>query len=224
MHITTQLLKDAFNGPLPGKEAQLLMSPSVRFTGVHLPNRSLARESSVLILLYPKNGVWYIPLMQRQVYIGAHSGQISFPGGKKEKSDKHHWATALRETYEELGVKYEDIEFVGELTSLYIPNSNYIVYPQVGIIKYTPNFVPDSREVASIIEAPLNELCNPNNIKRFTRQINDIMVDAPYFSFQSYEIWGATAMMMSEFFQVLNSNGVSSLLHSYNDYNAQGYQ
>ncbi len=224
MQITTQLLKDAFNGPLPGKEAQLLMSPSVRFTGVKLPDRSLARESSVLILLYPKNGVWYIPLMLRQVYKGAHSGQISFPGGKKEKADKHHWATALRETYEELGVKHEDVEFIGELTSLYIPNSNYIVYPQVGIIKYAPHFVPDQREVATIIEAPINDLCNPTNIKRFSRQINNAKVDAPYFSFQSYEIWGATAMMMSEFIQVLNSNGVSSLLHSYNDYNAQGYQ
>nr|WP_319401518.1 CoA pyrophosphatase [uncultured Carboxylicivirga sp.] len=215
-----QILQEAFRKPLPGKEAQLLMSPSVRFTGEVMPERDKARESSVLILLYVKNGIWHIPLMKRSIYKGAHSGQVSFPGGKTEKWDTSYFSTATREAEEEVGIKADDVFALGELTSLYIPNSNFVVYPQVGMLKYEPVFKADPREVDTIIEAPLSELANPQNVKTFSRKINDVMIEAPFFSFKNFEIWGATAMILSEFLQVIKLNELNSLLHSYSDCNA----
>ncbi len=217
----TQILKEAFSKPLPGKEAQLIMSPSIRFTEFKKrPEHSNARESSVLILLYYKNGAWHIPFMQRPVYKGAHSGQVSFPGGKTEKGDINYFATAIREAEEEIGIVAKDVQPLGALTSLYIPNSNFVVYPQVGVLHYEPTFKPDKREVETIIEAPLSSLANPENIKWFSRNINDIKVDAPFFSFNNFEIWGATAMILSEFLQVLKLNELNPLLRSYSDCNA----
>ncbi|MCU4164265.1 NUDIX hydrolase [Carboxylicivirga caseinilyticus] len=220
----TQILLEAFRKPLPGKKAQSLMAPSVRFTGKVLPEPNKARESSVLILLYVKEGNWYLPLMKRSVYKGAHSGQVSFPGGKTEDGDTCYFNTAIREAEEEIGIVGKDVSYVGELTSLYIPNSNFVVYPQVGVLPYAPEFKPDPREVDVLIEAPLSQLANPQNIKCFSRKINDIVVEAPFFSLNDFEIWGATAMILSEFLQVLKENQLNPLLHSYSDYNAQGYQ
>jgi len=211
---------EAFSRPLPGKEAQLLMSPSVRFTGTRMPEPLNARESSVLILLYVKNGAWHIPLMKRPVYSGAHSGQVSLPGGKTEEGDNSYFATAIREAEEEIGINGAEVELLGELTSLYIPNSNFVVYPQVGVIHTEPQFKPDRREVEVLIETPIAELANPKNIKRFNRNINNIKVEAPFFSYNNFEIWGATAMILSEFLQVLKINQLNPLLHSYSDYSA----
>lgn len=222
MKINKNILSEAFDQPLPGKNAQLLMSPSVRFTGKKIHNPNNARESSVLILLSERNGQWHIPFIKRSVYKGAHSGQISLPGGKTEDFDKNHFETAIRETEEEIGIKRQYIQYIGKLTSLYIPNSNFVVYPQVGINLNKANYVASPREVETIIEVPLTELTNPQRIKSFSRQINNIQVDAPFFHFDSFEIWGATAMILSEFIEILKRHQLlNPLLHSYNDYNAQ---
>lgn len=220
MNLITSRIIEAFNKSLPGEEAQHLMSPSVRFTGSKNPDRRKARESSVLILLFIKNGEWYIPFIQRPKYKGAHSGQVSLPGGKTEEEDKGFFSTAIRETEEEIGIDRSKVQFVGELTSLYIPNSNFMVYPQVGIYNDAPDFVLDKREVDSILEVPVSELTKPSNIKSFTRIINDVLVKAPFYAFETSEIWGATAMIISEFIQVIKTNALSPLLHSYSDCNA----
>ncbi len=220
----TTLFLNAFNNPLPGKEAQRYMSPSVRFTGYGNPNPKLARESSVLIMLFVKNGEWHIPLIKRPEYKGAHSGQISLPGGKTEEGDNSYLQTAIRETEEEIGIDGKEVQFLGELTSLFIPNSNFIVYPQVGLYNSAPVFRLDEREVESIIEVPISELLNPANVKSFSRRINEVQVDAPYYSYNEYVIWGATAMILSEFLQVLKRNNINPLLHSYSDCSAQECQ
>lgn len=201
----TNILRNAFTGPLPGAKAQQLMSPSIRFTGHQIPDAKRAKNSSVFILLFQKKGEWYIPFIQRPVYNGVHSGQVSLPGGKAEKSDKDLIETAFRETEEEIGIKRESIHHIGTLTTLYIPNSNFMVYPQVGIIHSKPAFQINQREVEALFEAPLIKLLHPSSIKRFKRQINNIEVDAPYFCVDRYEIWGATAMIISEFLQVVKS-------------------
>jgi len=204
----TNILKSAFSEPLPGIEAQHLMSPSVRFTGHHEPDTTVPRNSSVFILLFMKNGSWHVPFIQRPVYDGAHSGQVSFPGGKSEESDQSLIDTAFRETEEEIGIKRQDVHFVGTLTSLYIPNSNFMVYPQVGIIHSEPKFELNSREVETLIEAPLSQLLHPSSVKRFSRQINNYQVEAPFFCIEGYEIWGATAMILSEFLQVIKKHSI----------------
>jgi len=217
-----EIINKAFDIPLPGIEIQRLMSPSVRFTGNVKYNAHNARSSSVLILLYNKGDQWCVPLIQRPTYDGAHSGQVSFPGGKTEKSDISFLDTALRESEEEIGVKREDIQFIRELTPLYIPNSNFMVYPQACVTSKVPDFIPDLREVESIIEAPIAHLLSPNKIHSFSQDINGIQVDAPFYSVDEYIIWGATAMIMSEFLYILKGSDLftNPQSHSYSVCNA----
>jgi len=217
-----EIIKSAFKKPLPGIVVQRTMSPSVRFTGDIKHNMHKARTSSVLILLYKKAGKWNVPFILRTTYDGAHSGQISLPGGKTEEWDISLLDTALRESEEEIGVKRNSINFICELTPLYIPNSNFMVYPQVCITNQEPRFIPDCREVDSIIEASVTELLSPATIHRFCRNINDIQVDAPYYKIGKHVIWGATAMIMSEFLYLLKDVSLFTSLqsHSYNAYSA----
>ncbi|WP_439182712.1 NUDIX hydrolase [Carboxylicivirga taeanensis] len=217
-----KLLTQALTGPLPGVDAQRRMSPSVRATHVTKYDCTQARSSSVLILLYKKNGQWFIPLIQRTKYEGAHSGQVSLPGGKCEESDFSFLDTALREAEEEVGINRNDLTFISEMSSLYIPNSNFIVYPQVCITRELPVFVPDLREVETVIEAPLNRLLAPDTIHRFTRTINGIVVNAPFYKIDDYVIWGATAMILSEFLALIAACELfaNPQAHFYNEYNA----
>jgi 8-oxo-dGTP pyrophosphatase MutT (NUDIX family) len=194
-------LRDIFRRPLPGETAQNRMSASSRFTGDKLADPSTARNSSVMILLYQQQNEWYFPLIKRPTYDGAHSGQISLPGGKWEPVDKDAWEAALRETYEEIGIS-EGVQFVGSLTPLYIPNSNYMVYPQVGYISTQPVFKPDFFEVEELVVAPLKDFFNLENRKTFTREIRSYMVTAPFFEIKGHCVWGATAMILSEFFEL----------------------
>ena len=218
-----EILKQALTRPLPGVDAQSLMSPSVRFTGNKQFDRAHARLSSVLILLYQKNGEWHIPLIQRPKYDGAHSGQVSFPGGKFEEGDASYLDTALREAEEEIGICREGLTFISQLSSLYIPNSNFVVYPQVCITDEQPVFRPDLREVETVIEVPVRQLLLPDTIHRFIRSINGVIVDAPFYKVDNYVIWGATAMILSEFLSLVGSSSLftSTLTHSCNACNAQ---
>ncbi len=222
MELRIQHLKNILSQPLPGTAAQDIMAPTARFTGKVLPNKTHARKSSVFILLYQKEGRWTIPFIKRQVYEGVHSGQISFPGGKQELYDENLLATAYRETQEEIGVEANEIEHVGSLSSIYIPNSNFYVYPQVGLLKSPPCFKPDCREVEMILEVAIDDLMNPSCINEFSKIVNDINLRAPYFEISSYQIWGATAMMLSEFLEIIRINltQLNWLTPSYNDYNA----
>ncbi len=213
-------LKEQLNIELPGVNAQNIMSPSVRFTGNLMPNSNKARESSVLILMYMKNNKLFIPFIQRATYNGAHSGQVSLPGGKSEPSDKNLLETALRETWEEIGVKSDNMEILGSLTSTYIPNSNYNVTPYIAYLPESPTFVPDSYEVDNIIEAPLLKLIAPETICSFEKHINGHTIKAPYFNINDYQIWGATAMIISEFKELINRIPVSPS-DSYNVHNDQ---
>lgn len=188
---------------LPGKEAQLLMSPSNRKTSNNTYAKDSVRDSSVLILLYSKNGKIHIPFTLRQKYNGAHSGQVSLPGGKTEPTDLSFEHTALRETYEEIGIPMDQITVIGALTPTYIPKSNFIVYPFIAYCSVQPTFIPDSIEVAKIIEAPLEKLLDPDTIEIFERDINGYHITAPYFNIDNEKIWGATAMIISELKQLL---------------------
>ncbi len=206
MPITAEILKDIFTRPLPGVEAQKLMSPSSRFTGSVQPDPNLAKESSVFILLFQENGEWYIPLIKRTEYNGAHSGQISLPGGKREQQDKDILQTAYRETEEEIGISSDMITYIGTLTTLFIPNSNFNVIPHVGILKSTPTFQREPEEVEEIIKLPFLSLFNKAMIKSFERKINNHTINAPYYCCNEHIVWGATAMILSEFAEVIKES------------------
>ncbi len=190
--------------PLPGLDAQMKMAPKIRTRDYHIPEN--ARKGGVLLLLYPHNNELYIALMKRAEDGGTHSGQISFPGGTVEKTDVNTIFTALRETEEEVGVPANQIQVLGTLTDLYIPPSNFIVYPSVGFINQRPMFIPDEREVAAILEVPLHYLLQDNIVGSKKVQMSgnkDLVLDTPVYDIYGHTLWGATAMMLSEFLMII---------------------
>lgn len=167
------------------------------------------RPSAVMILICDDgHGNLFIPLTLRPSYNGAHSGQVSLPGGKFDAEDGDLQHTALRECYEEIGVR-EDVELLGTLTRLYIPVSHFMVTPFVGIChRSNPAFIPHEREVKSIVRLTLTELLAADSVKQGPVSIdgNDtLQMDAPYFLSEDYKIWGATAMILSELKAVLEA-------------------
>ncbi|RMG71034.1 MAG: CoA pyrophosphatase [Bacteroidetes bacterium] len=161
-------------------------------------------ESGVLALLYPHRDRLHMAFMQRTEDGRVHGGQISFPGGRREPEDVDLVQTALREAEEEMGIKPDEVQVLGALTRLYIPPSNFMVYPTVGYSAQRPIFVPDPVEVAQVIELPLSELQDPQyRVQAPVRVRGDLNVKVPAFVVQGYTIWGATAMMLSELLTVI---------------------
>lgn len=195
---TIELLRYRLQQPLPGLDAQMRMAPPVRKRDYAIPEN--VKRSAVLALMYPNHaGILHFALMKRTEDGHAHSGQVSFPGGKWEQDDPDYVYTALRETEEEFGVPASSISVIGSLTELYIPVSNYLVYPSVGFIPERPCFNPDPREVAAILEIPIMEL-----LKQQSPNLHPVVVSggfrlqAPGYVLQEHLVWGATAMMLAE--------------------------
>jgi 8-oxo-dGTP pyrophosphatase MutT (NUDIX family) len=199
------LLEREMNKPLPGRDIQVKMSSLTRIRELmdySQPDDAIL--SSVLILLFPDsmNRISII-LILRPEYDGVHAGQISLPGGKYESSDENLEFTALREAQEEVGVDISTIRIIGSLTELYIPPSNYIVSPYVGYIAEMPHFKGDPDEVQKIIVIELDELIREEAVvvKEFTVS-SGLKVTAPCFEVKGNQIWGATAMILSEFKEI----------------------
>jgi 8-oxo-dGTP pyrophosphatase MutT (NUDIX family) len=185
--------------PLPGPRAQFDMAPQPR-AGALPGDRSAtdSRRSGVLILFYPNRCDVYFPLILRPIYPGVHSGQIGLPGGGLEAGDFDLTATALRETYEEIGVPRQAIRVLGALSPLYIERSNQLVLPIVGWTDARPTFCPDPHEVAQLIEVRLLDFLDPTNRRTEVWELTDRRADVPIFGVQNQVIWGATAMILSE--------------------------
>jgi hypothetical protein len=138
--------------------------------------------------------------MLRPRYPGVHSGQISLPGGKVEPTDQDLAETALRESKEEIGVNPENIRLLGNLTNLYIPPSNFMVTPFVGYQSVRPVFKPDPSEVAEIIEVSLDSFLDNSIIRQKRMKLAlGLTMKVPAYCIGSHVIWGATAMILSEF-------------------------
>ena len=200
-------LKSALEKPLPGVQAQMVMMPRIGGSLDRFSNeaRKGAREGAVLLLLYQKNGNIYFPLTQRQEYEGAHSGQISFPGGKKEPEDDSLVHTALRETEEELGVQQSSVRVLGNLTDLFIIASNFNVRPVVGLLSDIPKYTIDDREVAEVLEISIDQLMDTQLVREKEMVFkNNYRLIAPYFDFGGHHVWGATAMMLAEFKHIIS--------------------
>ena len=190
--------KAELSGDLPGVAAQLEMAPQFRGEFEH-PGDPI--KAAVLILLYPKNGLVHTVFMKRNAYDGPHSAQVSFPGGRFEAEDQTLRETALRETREELGINLP-ITVLGPLTDILIQVSNFLVSPFVAWVETTPDFSPDASEVQYLIECSLEELLNPRNISSEEVIRHGRQITAPFYSIEGEKIWGATAMMLSEFLQL----------------------
>ncbi len=187
---------------LPGLTAQLRMALSFRGDFSPYPN-AVTRNSAVLIIIYSNNGKAESILIKRTTYNGAHSGQISFPGGKQDDYDKSLTDTAIREAYEEIGINPDDVKILGSLTPLYIPVSNHMVLPVLGTITELGKLKTNSKEVEYAIKFPLEVLTNPKTVSVKTLYINGKEIVAPYFNIQNEMVWGATAMIISELAEII---------------------
>ena len=200
MNEVIKKIKEELAKPLPGKEIQYSMAPDVR--GIF--NFELAyQKAGVLFLLYQQNEKIVTVFIKRTEYKGAHSGQISLPGGKFEPGDKDILFTALRETQEEIGIDKTNIDVIGKLTPLDIPVSGFKVFPFVGFTGQVPEFEPDPTEVEYIIYVSISDLIDPLIIKKKMMNINGLDMLVPYFDLSGNHIWGATAMMLAEFVEIL---------------------
>ncbi len=159
-----------------------------------------ARVGAVLLLLYCKQESLHIVLTRRRDDLNSHAGQISFPGGRREPQETLP-QTALRETEEEIGVSPTAITLLGTLTDIYIPPSDYEVHPFVGWYHNgkRPSFQPAVTEVAEILEVPLSHLLNPTTRKTGPWEFRGMKITVPYYDVDGHMVWGATAVMLSEF-------------------------
>jgi len=194
---------------VPGESSHLMMAPEERkmeLTKVKKEAKK-AREAAVLMLCYPKKGDTYLSLILRPTYEGVHSGQIALPGGKVEDIDHDYQETALRETWEEIGVQPNTIKVVKELTKVFIPPSNFWVHPFLGYVDEIPNFRRQEEEVEKIVEVPIMKLLDETNVvsKKLTTSYAT-NIEVPSFELNGYTVWGATAMMLNELKLILKSS------------------
>ena len=191
---------------LPGLEAQLKMTPHPRpGHKTYLEVGDSCIKAGVLLLLYPWKRRLHLILTKRTERLSHHQAQISLPGGRQDKGETIT-QTALREAREELGIYPESVRILGMLTPLYIPPSNYCIYPVVSTVTERPDFSPSPKEVAETIEIPLDHLLDAGNRVEEIWTIGGIKVSVPYYSFQEHKIWGATAMVLSEFLELLRDS------------------
>lgn len=198
--------------PLPGLQSHLKLAPTQRISEIagYPANGIVAKKSAVMILLFEENEQLKVIFIRRSIYVGLHAGQIAFPGGRFEESDIDVEITALREMEEEIGIPRNKIEVLGQLTDIYVPPSNFLISIFVGFITGKPIFNPDKREVAEIIEIPLADFFQENIIheKDFLIPSTTHTVRAPYYKVGNIELWGASAMVMTEFIDVLKENEI----------------
>jgi len=176
------------------------MAPSRR----PLPKIDAALEASskrgaALVLVYPHRDGPSLALTLRSTRLRHHGGQVSFPGGRADEGETTEMA-ALRECHEEIGVEPAAIEIIGSLSPLWIPPSNFIVYPVVGASALRPTFRPDGAEVARVIELSMADLLDPG-LRHSEKRILPGEAEPrtiPYYAIAGAKVWGATAMILSE--------------------------
>jgi 8-oxo-dGTP pyrophosphatase MutT (NUDIX family) len=201
------LISDLDSATLGGLKSQFKMMPEMRksFDPAQIAELK-PRKAGVLALFYPNQYFETCFLLTlRANYKGVHAAQISFPGGKFELNDSDLMHTALRETYEEVGISKEEIHIKKELTETFIPPSNFLVSPFIGIMENTPKF-DYNHEVKEIIEVKLADLLDENSLTIKNLSTSYMAnIDVPCYKLNNYTVWGATAMILSEIKDLLTS-------------------
>lgn len=189
----------AFESALPGEATHKKMAPPGRTLGISAKGAKIA---AVLCLLYPVNNQWHFVFIERasKNKKDKHYGQIAFPGGMYEPGDKDLLNCALREAKEEINLDLNETIPIRALSPLYIPVSNFQVYPFLAYTHKKQEFIPQYTEVNKIISFSLAELLHPGNIKFAFINLGSTSakIEVPSYSLDRAFIWGATAMILHE--------------------------
>lgn len=198
-------VRQALTQPLPGLVAQCRMATRPRASSARRVYEAGPREGAVLLALYIHQGELTLALTRRTTTVGSHKGQIALPGGHREPADETLWQTALRESFEEVGLDPTAVQYIGELSPLYVMASHFVVYPFVGHMSERPAFRLQAAEVAELIEMPLQVILDPTSHHEETWLRGTEPMQVPFYSYDGSVIWGATAMILSEFEALLAS-------------------
>ena len=164
-------------------------------------------HAAVFLLLFERNGEYYIIFTKRTAHLKFHKGQISFPGGAFDEEDGTLLNTAFRETFEEIGLPREGIEVLGELDDIVTFTSRYIVTPFVGFLKHPPvgSYKINRYELEEVIEVPLSVLLDERNFREELHEYFGQTVTVYFYDYNSHVIWGATAIILKQFLDLLKN-------------------
>jgi 8-oxo-dGTP pyrophosphatase MutT (NUDIX family) len=195
-------LRDGLARPRNPRDAWREFEPSLAYGRHAGPPFASARPAAVTILSYPVDDASHLVLTRRHEQLRSHAGQISFPGGAIDAGETPA-AAALRELEEELGVPFPGLEVAGQLSPIYIFNSNFVVTPVVVLSAETPKFTIHDAEVAELLQTPLADLLSPSARGMHLVHRGRATIEAPHLIFGGHQIWGATCMILAEFLSLI---------------------
>jgi 8-oxo-dGTP pyrophosphatase MutT (NUDIX family) len=166
-------------------------------------SRSTTLQAAVLVLIYPTARGLVTLLTLRSDELPHHAGQISFPGGRVQHGDENLEATALRETIEETGLDPAGLELLGRLPVTVAVTSGFAITPIVAWLDFEPRFQPDTREVAALIECPLECALNLDSYRTGRIERDGVTRDFWYLDVDGHHVWGATARILRSLALVL---------------------
>lgn len=203
---TPEAIEHVLHQPLPGLSAQVRMAPIPRPLYPPTPEHQ-TKEGGVLLLLFPvaPGQELHLVLTRRTDTVGSHKGQISFPGGRVDLDDASPAHAAVREACEEIGVCTDEVRILGALTPLYIPPTDYTIYPFVAYLAHQPRFHPHPGEVAELLEIPISYFQDDRHVQIEDWLIRDEPRRVPFFDVYGHKVWGATAMVLAEFAEVIQA-------------------
>jgi 8-oxo-dGTP pyrophosphatase MutT (NUDIX family) len=193
----------------PPAENTLLTLAAVRQSlASHAPQRApeLGRPAAVLVPLFERDGRLFVLLTRRTTDLSSHAGQISFPGGKRDPGDADARATALREAYEEIGLPPLQVEVIGELDDCPTFVTNFVITPIVGVIPDRYPLVTSVREIAAVIEVPVDDFLVPGALKTESHERDGQPYMLMYYSVAGEVVWGATARILTQLFTLAGAN------------------
>lgn len=195
-----QLLKNILQQNMPGSASHKKMLPPGRVLKAAPADKSQVKNSSVLLLLFQYNNKLTVCLIKRPAHMKHHAGQIALPGGRKEYGETDI-ETALRETFEEVGIEANKIEILGKLSEFYIEVSRFQIQPIVAWLNEPPKTILNKDEVEKEIFFPIEEMKPP--FQKIEIETLTGKLTVPCIKFKDEIIWGATAMILSEFYDVV---------------------